>query len=104
MMLLECQDPTNLHLHTPDKAEIDLVVETFYWNAKAELAGMDLAEVPVQDLPPCMCRMYANIDAIFSDWEKQKHNLIDDHNKLKRKLQKKDRKNKGSQKKRVGRF
>jgi hypothetical protein len=103
-VLRECKDPTDLHLHIPDKSDVDLIVENFYWNAKAELAGMDPAEVSVLDLPPCMCRMYANIDSIFTDWEEQKNRLIDKHEKSKRKLLQKAQKDRSSKKKRVLHF
>jgi hypothetical protein len=104
MCLLECQDPSYLHLATPDKADVDLIVESYYWHAKAELAGMDLADVCVLDLPPCMCRMYANIDAIFTDFEEQKNQLTEDHEKLKRKVPKHQKKDRAAKNKRVLQF
>jgi hypothetical protein len=45
--------------------------------------------------------MCANVDAVFTNFQEQKNQLLDEHDKLKRKPLKHDKKDKASKKKRV---
>jgi hypothetical protein len=75
-------DPLDLAVDIPETSDLDELVENCCWNARGYSHPTASPDNPkplyfsFARLPPCMHRMYANIDLVFADWEVKKTELL----------------------------